>query len=214
MCVLALALKTTGEKCITSSSGLHNAESLFSYSGVILHTWYCHLRVPDNLLENRIMSTGKPFCSICSRNRDCWNTYKGTCMLACAYLYIDTNMHAHAYQHTHTHKNTHTHTHTKTVLHKERKIKGSQVLVYYHKTYLSPAEADEEEPSSDWSTVAPMWGKARWRILWMLSPDSLSSTMTRQRLSRALFTWNEGFSVVAPISVIVPSSTWGSRTSC
>ena len=37
--------------------------------------------------------------------------------------------------------------------------------------------------------------------------------MTLQRLKRALLSWNEGFSVVAPISVIVPFSTCGRKVS-
>lgn len=36
----------------------------------------------------------------------------------------------------------------------------------------------------------------------------------RQRLSKALFTVKLGFSVVAPIKVIIPFSTKGSRVSC
>ncbi len=40
------------------------------------------------------------------------------------------------------------------------------------------------------------------------------STNTRERESNAEFTSNDGFSVVAPINVTVPSSTYGSTASC
>ena len=43
---------------------------------------------------------------------------------------------------------------------------------------------------------------------------SACSTNTRERESNAEITSNDGFSVVAPISVIVPSSTYGSTASC
>ena len=43
--------------------------------------------------------------------------------------------------------------------------------------------------------------------------DNLSRTTTLQRLISAVFTLKEGFSVVAPIRVIVPSSTCGSKAS-
>ena len=39
-------------------------------------------------------------------------------------------------------------------------------------------------------------------------------TYTRQRDSSAPFTSNEGFSVVAPISTMVPFSTCGRNASC
>ena len=41
-----------------------------------------------------------------------------------------------------------------------------------------------------------------------------SSTYTRQRESSAAFTSKDGFSVVAPIRVTVPRSTWGRNASC
>ena len=37
--------------------------------------------------------------------------------------------------------------------------------------------------------------------------------MTLQRLNRALLSWKDGFSVVAPINVIVPFSTCGRKVS-
>src|SRR5207253_8617821 len=40
------------------------------------------------------------------------------------------------------------------------------------------------------------------------------STYTRQRERSAEFTSNDGFSVVAPTSTIVPVSTWGRKASC
>ena len=61
---------------------------------------------------------------------------------------------------------------------------------------------------------APIWDNARFNIENMLSPVSFSRTTTLQRLSSALLTWKDGFSVVAPIRVIVPSSTCGSSMSC
>ncbi len=45
------------------------------------------------------------------------------------------------------------------------------------------------------------------------SPNALR-TNTRERESSAELTSNDGFSVVAPISVTVPSSTYGSTASC
>ena len=57
------------------------------------------------------------------------------------------------------------------------------------------------------STWIPRELPARIRIVTTASTGSFSSTMTRQRLSRAALTWKEGFSVVAPIRVMVPHST-------
>lgn len=48
---------------------------------------------------------------------------------------------------------------------------------------------------------------ARIKIVTIASTGSFSRTITRQRLRRAALTWKEGFSVVAPIRVIVPHST-------
>lgn len=48
---------------------------------------------------------------------------------------------------------------------------------------------------------------ARIRMVTTASTGSFSRTITRQRLSRAALTWKEGFSVVAPIRVMVPHST-------
>ena len=45
------------------------------------------------------------------------------------------------------------------------------------------------------------------KIVTIASTGSFSRTITRQRLRSAALTWKEGFSVVAPISVIVPHST-------
>ena len=44
--------------------------------------------------------------------------------------------------------------------------------------------------------------------------SSAFNTYTWQRLSKALFTSNEGFSVVAPISLIIPFSTAPNSASC
>lgn len=71
--------------------------------------------------------------------------------------------------------------------------------------------------SSISSSFLKMWAEifsqALFKIfsIWLLS--SFSSTMSLHRLSRALLTWKEGFSVVAPMSTIVPSSMWGSNAS-
>lgn len=54
---------------------------------------------------------------------------------------------------------------------------------------------------------------ARIKIVTIASTGSFSRTITRQRLRRAALTWKEGFSVVAPIRVIVPHSTWGRKVS-
>lgn len=48
---------------------------------------------------------------------------------------------------------------------------------------------------------------ARIKIVTIASTGSFSRTITLQRLRRAALTWKEGFSVVAPIRVIVPHST-------
>ena len=48
----------------------------------------------------------------------------------------------------------------------------------------------------------------------MSSTPSERSTYTRARDSSALMTSNEGFSVVAPMNVSVPSSTYGRKVSC
>ena len=44
--------------------------------------------------------------------------------------------------------------------------------------------------------------------------DSARSTTTFARDSKAAFTSNDGFSVVAPTSTTVPASTWGNSASC
>jgi len=62
-------------------------------------------------------------------------------------------------------------------------------------------------------TNTPILFRALCRICSTWSTVSFSSTMTLQRLKRALLSWNEGFSVVAPISVIVPFSTCGRKVS-
>ena len=51
------------------------------------------------------------------------------------------------------------------------------------------------------------------RICSTWSTVSFSSTITLQRLRSALLSWNEGFSVVAPINVMVPFSTCGRNVS-
>ena len=56
--------------------------------------------------------------------------------------------------------------------------------------------------------------RERLRILASSSGASGSRTTTRQRESSAEFTSNDGFSVVAPMSVIVPSSTAPRSASC
>ena len=48
----------------------------------------------------------------------------------------------------------------------------------------------------------------------LLARSAARGSATRQRESKAALTSNDGFSVVAPISVIVPSSTLGSSASC
>merc|ERR1719423_518113 len=46
------------------------------------------------------------------------------------------------------------------------------------------------------------------------SDDRALRTTVLQRLSKALFRLKDGFSVVAPKNVIVPSSMWGRNVSC
>ena len=55
---------------------------------------------------------------------------------------------------------------------------------------------------------------ARRRTVATSSSDNGLSTKTRVRDSRAEMTSNDGFSVVAPISVMFPRSTWGRNASC
>ncbi len=66
------------------------------------------------------------------------------------------------------------------------------------------------------SEASPRTGsaRARRRIVATSSSPSGWSTSTRQRDRSAALTSNEGFSVVAPIKAIVPSSTAGSSASC
>lgn len=82
-------------------------------------------------------------------------------------------------------------------------------------TYLCP---------SDWSwalglagsrprTLIPSVATALSRIEPIASTESFSRTSTLHLLSRAAFTWKDGFSVVAPIRVTVPHSTWGRKVS-
>ena len=52
------------------------------------------------------------------------------------------------------------------------------------------------------------------RILTISSFVSGSRTSTRERDRSGLITSKLGFSVVAPIKIIVPSSTWGKNASC
>ena len=68
-------------------------------------------------------------------------------------------------------------------------------------------------PLFSFTIATPKSSRARRRIFSISSVDSLSKTITRQRLSRALFSLNDGFSVVAPIRVIVPFSTKGRNVS-
>ena len=60
--------------------------------------------------------------------------------------------------------------------------------------------------SSVSNTWYPNLSEAVIRILLIASQSSFSRTMTLHLLRSAMFTWKEGFSVVAPIRVIVPSS--------
>ena len=55
---------------------------------------------------------------------------------------------------------------------------------------------------------------ARSTIPVIASSSSACSVNTRQRDSSGALTSKDGFSVVAPMKVIVPSSTWGRMTSC
>ena len=89
----------------------------------------------------------------------------------------------------------------------------SQVFGYQGWTY-----------SSDWCcslgivwscprTLIPSVATARSRMEPIASTESFSRTSTLHRLSSAAFTWKDGFSVVAPIRVNVPHSTWGRKVS-
>lgn len=63
-------------------------------------------------------------------------------------------------------------------------------------------------------TACLLFSVARFRMHSISSDDSFSKTTTLHLLSRALFRLKDGFSVVAPINVIVPFSTWGKNVSC
>lgn len=67
--------------------------------------------------------------------------------------------------------------------------------------------------SCPWILI-PSVATALFRIEPIASTDSFSRTSTLHLLSRAAFTWKDGFSVVAPIRVTVPHSTWGRKVSC
>lgn len=62
-------------------------------------------------------------------------------------------------------------------------------------------------------TLIPSVATALSRIEAIASTESFSRTRTLHLLSRAAFTWKDGFSVVAPIRVTVPHSTWGRKVS-
>lgn len=63
------------------------------------------------------------------------------------------------------------------------------------------------ESRTESRTWMPSELTARIKIVTIASTGSFSRTITLQRLRRAALTWKEGFSVVAPIRVIVPHST-------
>ena len=56
-------------------------------------------------------------------------------------------------------------------------------------------------------TTAPSFSTALLSSCSMSSDSSFSNTITLHLLRRAEFNWKEGFSVVAPSNVMVPSST-------
>lgn len=66
--------------------------------------------------------------------------------------------------------------------------------------------------SCPWILI-PSVATALFRIEPIASTDSFSRTSTLHLLSRAAFTWKDGFSVVAPIKVTVPHSTCGRKVS-
>lgn len=63
-------------------------------------------------------------------------------------------------------------------------------------------------------TAFPVFIRACFSIFNTSSALNFSITTTLHLLSSALFKLNEGFSVVAPIRIIVPFSTWGRNVSC
>ena len=67
-----------------------------------------------------------------------------------------------------------------------------------------------------WSPASPRASSARARRMRVATSSAPSGwrTTTRQRDNRGALTSNEGFSVVAPIRVTVPSSTAGNSASC
>lgn len=82
-------------------------------------------------------------------------------------------------------------------------------------TYLCPSVWSsylEFVESCPWILI-PSVATALFRIEPIASTDSFSRTSTLHLLSRAAFTWKDGFSVVAPIKVTVPHSTCGRKVS-
>src|SRR6266542_621858 len=85
----------------------------------------------------------------------------------------------------------------------------------------SPSESRAMSRSASGSAVAPVppsprseSASARSRMLTTSSSESGWREYTRQRERRAAFTSKDGFSVVAPIRMSVPFSTWGRKASC
>lgn len=82
-------------------------------------------------------------------------------------------------------------------------------------TYLCPSVWSSSlgfVESCPWILI-PTVATALFRIEPIASTDSFSRTSTLHLLSRAAFTWKDGFSVVAPIKVTVPHSTCGRKVS-
>src|SRR6266446_807964 len=85
----------------------------------------------------------------------------------------------------------------------------------------SPSESRAMSRSASGSAVAPVApsprsesASARSRMLTMSSSESGCREYTRQRDRSAALTSKDGFSVVAPMRVSVPFSTWGRKASC
>lgn len=64
------------------------------------------------------------------------------------------------------------------------------------------------------SSLAPILGRALLNKPSISGGCSFSNTMTLHLLRSAELSWKEGFSVVAPSNMMVPSSTWVRNVSC
>ena len=102
-------------------------------------------------------------------------------------------------------------------IHRFNKGQQDAVLPYVEDGTITLIGATTENPSFEVNSA--LLSRARVFVLHALSDDEVElivrrALLDRERESSAELTSNDGFSVVAPINVIVPSSTYGSTASC